>query len=59
MRKGTRCDNCEEVIEYYGTVLFLGSGVYNFCDNCCMDEWAREHSHAEEVEDDENEWPRD
>lgn len=59
MRKGTKCDYCEDVIEYYGVKLDLGNEIYYFCDNYCMDEWSREHSHGEEIEEYEDEWSRD
>lgn len=49
MIRGTKCDNCNEEIEYYGYHLHLQGLDYYFCDTECADCWVASLLDREDV----------
>lgn len=47
--KGTRCDECEERIEFEGFHFRLCGLDYYFCDLDCFDRWVEDHLELEDV----------
>jgi putative lipase involved disintegration of autophagic bodies len=47
--KGTKCDCCQERIEYVGITFRICGLDYYFCDKNCLDDWMEEIAEYEDV----------